>query len=219
MEVQAPIALESRILTTDAIYVADKLPQTVRSFKIPLPDLILLRMQILFASRFTRNVLTEFESRAVNPITGSQRRRQDEPGHECRASSMLQLFRQDVRRIGPEVGSKKFVHLRLRQFREEFLELRLSITQRKIIVRLVKSSFANRPITLGRVNASARKMTSGQACFTSPITHSQKAKGFVCGLSTRKIRTSCSIQYMMTLFNSCHRARHWSVSNSNGKIS
>src|SRR5215467_3093256 len=145
MEVQAPIALESRILSTDAIYVADKFPQTVRSFKIPLPDLILLRMQILFASRFTRNVLTEFESRTVNPITGSQRRRQDEPGHECRASSMLQLLRQNVRRIGPEVGSKKFAYLRLRQFREVLREFRFSITPREIIVRLGKPQFRQAP--------------------------------------------------------------------------
>src|SRR4030095_10807921 len=69
MKVQAPIALQGGILTTDAIYVANKFSQTVRSFKIPLPDLIFLRMQILFAPRFTRNMLTELERGAVNPIT------------------------------------------------------------------------------------------------------------------------------------------------------
>ena len=40
----------------------------------------------------------------------------------------------------------------------------------------------------GRVKASARKMTSGCARRRSAMTHSQNANGFVCGLSTRKIR-------------------------------
>lgn len=48
----------------------------------------------------------------------------------------------------------------------------------------------------GRVNASARKSTSGSTCFTSAISQCQKSNGLVCGLSTRKIRmpspTQCS---------------------------
>ncbi len=53
----------------------------------------------------------------------------------------------------------------------------------------VNPSFASRYMTFGRVNASARKIASGCSRFTSAISHSQKAKGLVWGLSIRKIRT------------------------------
>ena len=53
-------------------------------------------------------------------------------------------------------------------------------------------------IILGRVNASERKIASGWRAFTSPITHSQNGSGLVCGLSTRKMRTPCSIQWRNT---------------------
>ena len=53
----------------------------------------------------------------------------------------------------------------------------------------MKPSLASRSITRGRVNASARKIDVGVLVLgPRAITHSQKANGLVCGLSTRKIR-------------------------------
>ena len=49
-------------------------------------------------------------------------------------------------------------------------------------------------IIAGRVNASARKITSGSVPLICAMTLSQKTTGLVCGLSTRKIRTPCPIQ-------------------------
>ncbi len=49
-------------------------------------------------------------------------------------------------------------------------------------------------IIAGLVNASDKKSTSGSVRRTSASSHSQKASGLVCGLSTRKIRTPCDIQ-------------------------
>ncbi len=46
----------------------------------------------------------------------------------------------------------------------------------------------------GRVNASARKITSGSVALMAPISLSQTHTGLVCGLSTRKMRTPCAIQ-------------------------
>src|SRR5512135_77266 len=80
-------------------------------------------------------------------------------------------------------------------------------------------SLARRNITLGRVKASARKRTSGCARFTSPISHSQKANGLVCGLSTRKIRTPWSIQNTTIESSSAQSSRQCSVSKSNGNMS
>ena len=49
----------------------------------------------------------------------------------------------------------------------------------------MKPSLASSRITARRVNASARKITSRSTLWTSAISHSQNANGFVCGLSTR----------------------------------
>ena len=53
-------------------------------------------------------------------------------------------------------------------------------------------------IIAGRVNASAKKTTSGSSRLISAISHSQKGTGFVCGLSTRKTLTPCSTQKRTT---------------------
>ena len=53
-------------------------------------------------------------------------------------------------------------------------------------------------IIAGRVNASARNITSGSVLPMSASSHSQNFSGLVCGLSTRKIRTPWSIQSRTT---------------------
>src|SRR5258708_33560156 len=68
------------------------------------------------------------------------------------------------------------------------------LRQAKYVYDWLNPTLASRYMTLGRVNASDRKMTSGELRLTSPMSHSQNGNGFVCGLSTRKIRTPCPIQ-------------------------
>ncbi len=53
-------------------------------------------------------------------------------------------------------------------------------------------------MTLGRVNASDRKITSGWSRRIRSISQAQNAIGLVCGLSTRKMRTPWPIQYRRT---------------------
>src|SRR3970282_2545901 len=50
----------------------------------------------------------------------------------------------------------------------------------------LKPSLARRYMTRGRVNASARKSTSGWSALIRVMAHSQNENAFVCGLSTRK---------------------------------
>src|SRR4029079_16460066 len=71
MKTQAPIAVQGRILTPDVIHAADKFTKTVRSIEVPLLDLVFFRVQVLLASRFAGQMLSELERRAVNPITGT----------------------------------------------------------------------------------------------------------------------------------------------------
>jgi hypothetical protein len=80
----------------------------------------------------------------------------------------------------------------------------------------VKPSLASWCITWGRVNASERKSTSGCSRFTSAITHSQNAKGLVCGLSTRKIATPSRAQCRNTSRNACQSERQAGVSKASG---
>jgi hypothetical protein len=49
----------------------------------------------------------------------------------------------------------------------------------KYVYDWLKPAFASRYITFGRVNASERRITSGCSRFSSPISHSQNANGFV----------------------------------------
>ena len=65
-------------------------------------------------------------------------------------------------------------------------------------------ALAKTRIILGRVNASDRKIASGQRALTSRISHSQNGTGLVCGLSTRKIRTPWSIQNSTVSRSSFH---------------
>ncbi len=86
----------------------------------------------------------------------------------------------------------------------------------KYVYDCVKPSFARWYMIFGRVNASASKMTRGSTACTRAISHSQKANGFVCGLSTRKMLTPCSIQKRNTLSSSCQSDSRTGVSKSNG---
>jgi ribosomal protein L37E len=92
----------------------------------------------------------------------------------------------------------------------------LVLRHAKYVYDCVKPSLARRCMTFGRVNASARKMTSACARCTSSIAHSQNANALVCGLSTRKIRTPSPTQKSITLFSSAHSAFHSADSKLNG---
>src|SRR5258708_38128567 len=79
-----------------------------------------------------------------------------------------------------------------------------------------KPSLARRCMTDGRVNASERKIARGYSRRISAISHSQNAKGLVCGLSTRKISTPSRAQNATTSCIACHSARQSRESKSMG---
>src|SRR5687768_2972436 len=112
--------------------------------------------------------------------------------YSVRMSGVLgQKFGRKKSRIGDRLSSVRYCsssHFVLRQA--------------KYVYDCVKPSLARRYITLGRVNASDRKITSGHWLLIPEISHSQKGNGLVWGLSTRKIRTPCSIQNTNTLLSS-----------------
>ncbi len=72
-------------------------------------------------------------------------------------------------------------------------------------------SFASARIIARRVNASARKITSGCVEWISVMSHSQNGSGFVCGLSTRNTRTPWSTQWRTTFSSASQRLCQSSV--------
>src|SRR5258708_13951984 len=65
----------------------------------------------------------------------------------------------------------------------------------KYVYDCVNPTLASRNMTLGRVNASARRITSGWPRLTSAISHSQTANVFERGLSIRITVMPSSTQY------------------------
>src|ERR1041385_475908 len=64
----------------------------------------------------------------------------------------------------------------------------------KYVYDWVNPALASQYMIFGRVNASARKITSGCSLLISRMTHCQNDSGLVCGLSTRNTRTPSPIQ-------------------------
>src|SRR2546429_4735446 len=57
MEAQAPVALQRGILLPHGVQAADERPQAVRPIALPALDLVLLRVEVLLASRLARRRL------------------------------------------------------------------------------------------------------------------------------------------------------------------
>ena len=163
------------------------------------------RVEIFFASRLARRRPTVLERRTVDAVVTRQRGRQHEPCHERRPAADLQRLGQNIGRIRPEIGSEEFAHRAAVQLREVLCQLLLRIPPCKVRVRLREAKL-RQPVHhfWPRERFRQEKSHRDVRDCTSPITHSQNANGFVCGLSTRKIRTPCSIQNKKTLFSSSH---------------
>jgi hypothetical protein len=89
----------------------------------------------------------------------------------------------------------------------------------KYVYDWLKPRAASARTAFGRVKASARKRTSGWTALTSAITHSQKANGLVCGLSTRNARTPCPIQKRKTSRHASQSALRSAHQKSSGTMS
>ena len=132
-------------------------------------------------------------------------------------SAFLQIKRQNIRRVRPEVAAKIFAHLGLRQFREIFGEFRLGISPGEIGVALGEAGLGQRLHHLWLGERLGEKDHVRELRPHSGDQYSQNATGLVCGLSTRKIRTPRSAQKSMTLFISSQSSRQFCNGNSADK--
>src|ERR1700692_4275566 len=68
MEFQAAVALQRRVVAADAVHARDEVAQAVRTLQVPVTQLVLLRIKIIFAAGVARRMLHELKCRAVYPV-------------------------------------------------------------------------------------------------------------------------------------------------------
>src|SRR3569833_1760586 len=149
MKAQAPIVLERTVFAADAIDTRDEVPEAVGSRDVPVTQLIFFRAEILFAARLAWAVLGELEGGAVDAVARAERRGEHEAYGEGGAAAELYIFGEDVRRVGPEIGTKIFAAAALREFGEVLRDLPLGVAPRKIIVRLAEADLGEAVHHLG----------------------------------------------------------------------
>src|SRR5690606_3936634 len=86
---------------------ADDRRQRIWAVQVPVPDLVLLGVEILLRPRVAGSRLHQFECRSVDDVVRRQGGGQDEPGDERAATPGLEVLGQDVGSVGPEVRSEE----------------------------------------------------------------------------------------------------------------
>src|ERR1051325_4001280 len=99
-------------------------------------DLVLLRIEILLAARLPWTIFQKLERRTVDSIIAAQCGCEQQPEHKGGTAAELQGFRQNVRRVRPQVRTKVFAHLGLRELLKIFRDLGLGIAPGEITVGL-----------------------------------------------------------------------------------
>ena len=74
---------------------------------VPVADLVLLAVEVLFAAGRMGTFSHEFERGAVDAVAGGQRGGEDDALHEGGAAAVLERGVEDVGRVGPDVGGEE----------------------------------------------------------------------------------------------------------------
>src|SRR2546423_15383701 len=103
MEFQALVAVQRRVFPADAVDSRNQVGERSWGIEIPIPDFKLLGVQILLAAWLTGLVLTKLKGRAVEAIACAECRSQDQPSHESRFATVLEVLGQDVGGVRPKI--------------------------------------------------------------------------------------------------------------------
>ena len=134
VKLQAPVALQRCVLASDAIHECNKLAQAGRVVAVPMANLILLGVVVLLFTRCNRPAVHELEGRPIDAVARAEGGRQHQADHESRAAAVLQVFGQDVRGVGPEVGAEEITDRRLTQLGEILDQLVFGVAPREVVV-------------------------------------------------------------------------------------
>ena len=106
--------------------------------------------EILLAPRPDGAVFGQFVSRTVDAIAGAQRRCQNQPCHKRGPAAELQILRQNIGSVRPQVRAEEFAYLSFASARVKYsISSCLVLRQAKYVYDCVNPSFARRYITLG----------------------------------------------------------------------
>ena len=111
VELEAVVRLQRRVLAADAVEARDVVAEGLGRLQVPLPDLVLLGVEVLLAPLLPGRGDQQLEGGAVDPVARAQRGGEDEARHEGGPPAVLEVLGEDVRRVRPEVGAEELGHL------------------------------------------------------------------------------------------------------------
>ncbi len=107
MEVKRAVALECGVGAPDLIDLRDERSETRACVAVPVTNLVLLAVEILFTTGFGGKIFAQFIGRAVDAVVRAKCCRKDQALHEGRAAAVLKGGMQDVGRVWPEIRMKE----------------------------------------------------------------------------------------------------------------
>src|SRR6266851_261837 len=140
MEVQALIALEGWILVPDPIHPRHKLLQAMTLLQVPVAALVFFRIEIFLTAFGARARLAEFEGWTIDAIGGTERGGQHQAYEKGRSATVLQILREYIRGVRPQVRAEILTDVRLGQLGEVACDLLLGMAPGKVGVRLCKAA-------------------------------------------------------------------------------
>src|SRR5215510_6321027 len=132
MEVQALIALEDWILASDAIHPRNQLLQALTLLQVPIAYLVFFRIEIFLTAFEARTMLAEFEGRTIDAIGGAERGGQHQAYEKGRSATVLQILRENVGGVGPQVWAEILTDIGLCQLGEVTCDLLLGMAPGKV---------------------------------------------------------------------------------------
>src|SRR5580765_338500 len=123
---------------------------------------------ISYFSELKYSSLTGFEQlerRSVNPVAGSQCRRQNQADHEGWAAAELQILGQNIRRVRPQVGAKVLAHFGLRELLKILRDLGLGVAPGKVAIGLAEAELGQPVHHLGTGERFGKKNHLGVISF------------------------------------------------------
>src|SRR5262245_22010308 len=148
MKVQALIALEGWVLAPDAIHPCNKLLQALTLLQVPRADLVLFRIEVFLTAFGARTMLAEFEGGAIDAIEGTECGGQHQACEKGRSATVLQILRENIRRVRPQVRAEILPGLSLRQLGEVACDLLLGMAPGKVGVGLRKTALGEMMLDL-----------------------------------------------------------------------
>src|SRR5215467_9028347 len=132
MEAQALIALEGWILPPDPIHPRNEIFQALTLLQVPRANFVFFRIEIFLTAFEARALLTEFEGWTVDAIGGAERGGQHQAYEEGWSATMLQILRENIWGIRPQVWVEILTDVSLGQLGEVACELLLGMAPGKI---------------------------------------------------------------------------------------